>query len=88
MGRDRLGPPLLRGRHSTIYPVELPRWIPSTIVDELDERFRKHLRQEIETMLAAAAAADTRRNRHAAHESESNISVASTNFSIELDEYK
>jgi hypothetical protein len=80
----------LRGRHSVIYPVELPTWIPSGIVEKLTERFQNHLRQEIEIMLQAAEKKTTLRkgiqeNRHVSHESESNISVASTNFSVTLE---
>lgn len=77
----------LRGHHSTIYPVELPQWLPSQIVDKMNALFQNHLRQEIEIMLQGAEEGATKRNRHVTHESESNISVASTNFSIDLEGY-
>jgi hypothetical protein len=72
--------PSLRGSHSTIYPVELPGWIPPEIVEELEKRLQKHLHDEIEIMLSGVAEqpATIRRNRHATHESESNISIASS----------
>ena len=44
----------LRGSHSTIYPVELPKWLPPEIVDKMDKRFLNHLREEIEIMLNGA----------------------------------
>jgi len=79
----------LRGHHSTIYPVELPQWLPSQIVDKMNALFQNHLRQEIEIMLQGAEEGATiQRNRHVPHESESNISVASTNFSIVLEGYE
>lgn len=80
-------PLLLRGHHSTIYPVELPKWLPDEIVVEMNERFQKHLRQEIEIMLLGAE--QRARSRHVTHESESNISVASsTNSAYELETYE
>jgi hypothetical protein len=72
----------LRGSHTTISPIELPRWIPNDVVSKMIEHFQKSLLQEIEIMLKAARAdqgANTiRQGRHATHMSESNISVAST----------
>jgi hypothetical protein len=76
----------LRGSHSTIYPVELPSWLPSEIVEEMYKLFLNHLRQEIEIMLEGDSADPdseqpvqvTQRKGHASHESESNISIAST----------
>ena len=69
----------LRGYHSVIYPVELPLWLPSRIVDKLTERFKDHLRMEVQIMLEGAKGT-AQKSRHSTHESESNISVASTNF--------
>jgi hypothetical protein len=51
-------PLALRGCHSMIYPVELPKWLPSEVVDEMNERFQNHLRQEIEIMLQGAEQGD------------------------------
>jgi hypothetical protein len=69
----------LRGGHSTVYPVELPNWLPPEFVDKLYKLFLNHLREEIVIMLNAAEREQvTRQNRHATHESESNISIAST----------
>jgi hypothetical protein len=88
LGRDQ--PISLRGRHSTIYPVELPKWLPPEIVDKMNERFQRHLGQEIRIMLKGAQQLEgvTTRNRHVSHESESNISVASTNFSVDLEDFR
>jgi hypothetical protein len=74
-----------RGSHSTIYPVELPEWLPYEIVEEMKKRFQKHLREEIEIMLDGATTKQPvarQRNRgHVPHESVSSItsSNASSN---------
>jgi len=44
----------LHGSHSTMYPVELPIWLPQGIVDEMRKRFLNHLREEIKIMLKGA----------------------------------
>jgi hypothetical protein len=64
-----------------IYAVELPGWIPSNIVNQMNEHFQNSLRQEIEMMLQEAeqdVGPNIRQKHHATHMSESNISVAST----------
>jgi hypothetical protein len=76
----------LRGRHSTIYPVELPKWLPPGIVDKMNKQFQKHLQREIKIMLERTEP-PIRQTRHVAHESESNISEASANCSIKLESY-
>jgi hypothetical protein len=71
----------LRGSHTTISPVELPRWIGKDVVSKMIDHFQKSLREEMEIMLKAAqdqGAKTIRQGRHATHLSESNISVAST----------
>jgi hypothetical protein len=40
----------VRGRHSTVYPVELPIWSCHDDVQELIKRFSKYLREEFDTM--------------------------------------
>ena len=68
----------LRDSHSTMYPVELPIWLPEGIVDEMRKRFLNNLREEIKIMLKGAEppprAQVTRRNYHASN-------VASTLYS-------
>lgn len=89
------------GCHSTIYPVELPTWLPSHIEDEITKRFRELLRRELEIMVRGdeerKRGEEERKRRHtrghASHESESNISVASTSRDdgregIEFEEYE
>ena len=81
------------GCHSTIYPVELPTWLPSHIEDEITKRFRDLLRQELEIMVRGEEEKKRRHTGHASHESESNISVASTSRGdgregIEFEEYE
>jgi hypothetical protein len=69
-----------RGCHSIVYPVELPKWLPSQIVDNLTERFQVHLRKELDFMVREFERDEAvmRKKNHASHESESSISVAST----------
>jgi hypothetical protein len=66
-----------RGSHSTIYPVELPEWLPYEFVEEMTKRFQKHLREEIEIMLDGATtkqpAARQRNRGHVPQESVSSI---------------
>ena len=47
-------PTLLRGCHSTIYPVELPQWIPNQIVEDMTGLIRVLLRRELEYMVRNA----------------------------------
>jgi hypothetical protein len=73
--RGRLSFP---GCHSIIYPVELPEWVPSHITDRLTKHFQVYLRRELDIMVQRDAANVQIKRGHASHESESNISVAST----------
>ena len=41
----------VRARHSTLYPVELPHWLPSEVAEEMVQRFRKYLRCQLEVMV-------------------------------------
>jgi len=63
--------------HSTIYPVELPSWIPPEKVEQLIEHFRGLLQKELEIMMEGGNKAV--KKGHVPHESESNISVGSSN---------
>lgn len=74
----------IRGSHSVISPVILPKWLPDDIVAEMYKRFLHHLGEELDIMLRHQGA---KRSRHALHESESNISTASTSFPMELGKY-
>jgi len=76
------------GCHSIIYPVELPEWLPDRIVKQMTRLFQDRLRVELMSMVRASgedseesAASTTQRKQHTSHQSESNISVASTNRS-------
>ena len=91
MGEELEEPFSLRGHHSIIYPIELPKWLPLATVDKMHERFKSHLRKEVEIMvrgIGKGPGADIPRNRHVTHQSESAISVASTNFPVSLAKYK
>jgi hypothetical protein len=41
----------IRGRHSTVYPLQLPVWANPVIVQELIEIFAKHLRNQLAEMM-------------------------------------
>lgn len=40
-----------RGCHSTIFPVQLPPWLPSSVLEEMVARFEIFLLQEITSMM-------------------------------------
>src|ERR1700678_2798176 len=40
----------IRGRHSTLFPVQLPIWTTTDVVQELIRRFGRYLRTELNTM--------------------------------------
>ena len=76
------------GCHPIIYPVELPEWLPHHIVGQMTDSFRKHLREELTSMVKGAeesARVAKQRKQHASHQSESNISVASTARDVDND---
>jgi len=41
----------IRGRHSTVYPVQLPSWIHPEVVRELSGRFDKYLHEQLLEMM-------------------------------------
>lgn len=87
------GPPLssFPRCHHIVYPVELPGWLPISIVEEMIRLYDAHLRRELIIMVEDAEDRDSRRDvviqkkGHVSHESESNISVASTTRDIDDD---
>jgi hypothetical protein len=64
----------VRGRHPTIYPVELPPWLPNRILSSLVSRFRTHLLYEIKTMMLPKL-----HYRSSSQQSDSAISTGSYN---------
>ena len=64
-----------RGRHSTVYPVELPPWLPHDVLDALLWRFRELTRTELEKMVQKF---NSRGTHHARSPSEESSSAAST----------
>jgi len=48
----------VRGRHATLYPVELPRWLPRDVMEQMVIRFKKILLIEITAMMSVAMATD------------------------------
>lgn len=41
----------VRGCHATPYAVDLPAWLPANVLQEMIDRFRVHLRDELITLL-------------------------------------
>lgn len=68
---------MVRGFHTTVYPVQLPSWLPKHVVDQMVTRFEAHLRLAL-SLLLESKSLETVRKTHRTRESESNISVAST----------
>ena len=70
----------LRGCHPMIYAVELPKWLPSEIVDEMNERFQNYLQQELDIMVRGAANSEQgvfqqNPSRHTTHESQTLVNI-------------
>lgn len=63
------------GCHLIIYPVKLTDWLPTPIVDAITKKSKTDLKKVLEIIVAGAKS----KKHHASHQSESNISVASTN---------
>lgn len=42
---------MVRSRHSTVYPLELPGWLPLDACQEMVNRFQKHLSLQLQTMV-------------------------------------
>ena len=49
--RGETNPFRVRGRHATLFPVELPEWLSPQVVDEMITRFQEILYDEILRML-------------------------------------
>jgi hypothetical protein len=58
---------LVHSRHSTVYPVELPPWLPKDACQEMVFRFQKHLFAQLQIMTVAESvskAMDHKKLRH------------------------
>src|ERR1700678_2140556 len=73
----------IRGRHSTLFPVQLPIWTTTDVVQELIRQFGWYLRAELDTMWSDHLQEQVPRSRHRSTPSYqsvlSAISDASTN---------
>jgi len=69
---------LVSGCHSTLYPVELPDWLPANVVEAMMTQFQDHLRRELKVMLNPKSKSTTG-PIHRTTESESGLSVSSSN---------
>ena len=43
---------MVRSRHSTVYPLQLPPWLPLDVCQEMVNRFWNHLLRQLETMVS------------------------------------
>lgn len=43
--------PIVRGRHSTLYPVELPCWLPGDVLEAILREFREFAQVQVQTMI-------------------------------------
>jgi hypothetical protein len=50
--RDTKHPFRVRGRHPTVFPVDLPPWLPRDVLLQMIARFRCFLLDEIKTMMS------------------------------------
>jgi hypothetical protein len=66
---DRFG---VRGRHPTVYAVELPPWLPYKVMEDMVGRFERILDTQIFTMMV------DRKRRHTRKSSGQSASAAST----------
>jgi hypothetical protein len=73
---------MVRSRHSTVYPLELPGWLPLDACQEMVNRFQKHLSLQLQTMALGHRNASTivgfksMHRRTTSTESDSGLSVA------------
>jgi hypothetical protein len=69
----------VRGRHTTMFPVGLPSWLPIDVLQQMVDRFKKFLLDELVTMVQSSErlASTRRHNRNPSQQSESGLSVAS-----------
>lgn len=83
----------IRGRHSTVYPVQLPNWSCPDVVKELITRFNRYLKDELITMWEkhlemegkkqlSQLFQDGRKIGHAHHPSLQSVSSAITDSSV------
>lgn len=66
-----------RGRHSSLYPVELPSWLPSGVMNKLLQRFRTIAKEEVGKLILkhfSGSSIDTHRRTSSA-QSDSAVSV-------------
>ena len=61
----------VRGRHATLFPVELPEWLPPQVMDEMITRFQEILYDEILRMMKF----ESSNNRPPSWQSISNLST-------------
>lgn len=79
----------IRGRHSTVFPVQLPSWSCPQVVQELIKRFDKYLRDELNTMWQKKLELENQENRKSRHThtpSLQSVSSAITHASRNSDE--
>jgi hypothetical protein len=43
---------MIRRGHSTVYPLELPPWVPQSVCEQMVDKFRKHLNTQLDLMVS------------------------------------
>jgi hypothetical protein len=73
----------VRGRHPTVFPVQLPPWLPRHIMEKMVDKFEIILLQEITDMMHEPAKSHS---RHPSRQSFSGLSIASddSDSSVEI----
>jgi hypothetical protein len=67
----------IRGRHSTVYPVQLPTWSSPDVVRQLVERFDEHLHKQLEKMQQLHSFQEELRSRGHKHSPSSQSVISS-----------
>ena len=75
----------VRGRHSTVWPTELPPWTPLPIMKMMVERYRGLVRDALEKMMRAAVAPSLHTPDPSSSMSDSGLASDSSSSSDEHD---
>ena len=76
----------VRGCHPTVFPVQLPSWLPRNIMENMVAKFENRLLQEITSMKHEPRTAKGSHSRHPSKQSISGLSIASddSDSSVEI----
>jgi hypothetical protein len=63
-GGDCHGGPIFHGTHPTIFPVDLPHWIPDTVLTDMQSRVRSSLVAELSKLYRYLKRPQSERSAH------------------------